>query len=134
MSACLDLQTLRAEYLQTLTRTCTVPGLPRTVAVNDETTGVGGTTQTTLATPTTGVPCAFSVVGGSTPAVEGAQLEIGTVVMRFGWNVALRSGMTIVVDAGPNGEPSRTFQLVAQMSTSLLIGQRWTAIEYGQEV
>jgi hypothetical protein len=134
MSACVDIAALRADYLKTLKRTCTVPPQPRTVATNDETTGVGGTTTTTFGTATAGVPCSFSASSGNTPAVEGAQLEIGQFTLRFGYGVPLRSGMVIPVDVGPNGEPARTFQLLAPLDSALPIGQRWTAIEYGQEV
>lgn len=127
-----DLTALRERYASTLSRTCTVPGLPRalTTHVGD---GLGGTYDETLGPGRTGVRCSFGSGSGNNPYVSGAVIPIGTYVMRFEYGVELQSGMIIEVDAS-GSEPACTMILDAPLDHARMLGQQWRVKEYKRGV
>lgn len=129
---CFSMSILRQSYAKTLTRTCTLPGIPRAVATV-MTPGLGGTTAESWGPDITGVKCSFSVNSSNTPFVEESETLLGTYSMRFEYGVELRSGMVVKVDA-KSGDPARTFKLIAPRDHARMVGQVWTASSYDEEV
>jgi hypothetical protein len=119
---------MRARYRARLPRTCTVPGVPRTTTIQDESSGVGGTVQESYGTPVSGLRCSFHGMGGGPRAVEGSLTEIISHEVRFEWAAVLKAGMEIVVDAAAD-DGVRRFLLVSPLSQPYPVGRRWSAKE-----
>lgn len=113
----------RALADDTFNRTCTVPG-GATVVTN----AGNGTWSEDAGAGTPNVKCSFKAAAGNERVVGGSIAQIGNYILNFERGVALRSNMTILVDATEE-EPARTFQLVAPLDGSVTIRQRWLATE-----
>jgi hypothetical protein len=116
---------MRQRYRERLPRTCTVPGV-RTGAVNQG----DGTTVETFSASTPNVRCSFRSSSGNVPIVESSKTPLYSHVLRFEHGIVLQSGMVITINATAD-EPARTFQLVAPREHVFMVGQEWTANEYG---
>jgi hypothetical protein len=129
---CVSFSLLRESYAKTLTRTCTIPGLPRTVSTVTA-PGLGGSTSQTWEPDITGVKCSYAVASSNNPVIEEAETLLGTYTMRFEYGIELRSGMIIRVDA-KGADPARRFKLISPRDHARMVGQVWTASSYDEEV
>lgn len=120
-----QLQMMRAAYDRTLQRTCSIPGAGTTTNNGD------GTWTETTAAAMAGVKCSFMAAAGNERTIGGAVARIGNYILRIESGIALTPSMTVVVDAlnGTHEGRARTFQLVAPLDSSLMVGQRWLATE-----